>query len=66
MGAGAMAAIRVSGWAFHSTFRQSAPSEVRIRVPPAEARNHEKSKIRTPCSANGLPKRDLATGVPDG
>ena len=52
---GAMAARRVSGFSFHSTLRLSAPMAARNRVPPAEARNQEKSRIRMPCSGNGLP-----------
>ena len=55
---GAMAAIRVSGWAFHSTLITSAPSAARKRVPPAEARNQLKSKIRIPCRANGFPRAE--------
>ena len=27
-------------------------------MPPADARNHEKSTIRMPCSGNGLPRFD--------
>src|SRR5258708_13599695 len=66
---GAIAARRVSGFSFHSTFRLSAPSDARNRVPPADARNQEKSKIRTPCRGNGLPRgerrgEDLAPGKP--
>ena len=52
---GAIAARRVSGLSFHSTLKLSAPSAARKRVPPADARNHAKSRIFTPCSGNGLP-----------
>ena len=51
---GAIAASRVSGLSFHSTFKLSAPIAARKRVPPAEARNQAKSRILTPCSGNGL------------
>jgi len=51
---GAIAASRVSGLSFHSTLRLSAPIAARNLVPPAEARNQAKSRIRTPCSGNGL------------
>ena len=62
---GAMAAIRVSGWLFSSTLMLSAPNALRNRVPPAEARNHVKSRMRMPCSGNGLPRGEgaLGTGV---
>ena len=55
---GAIAARRVSGWLFHSTLMLSAPNAARNRVPPAEARNHVKSRMRMPCSGNGLPRGD--------
>jgi hypothetical protein len=55
---GDMAARRVSGLAFHSTLMTSAPSAAAKRVPPADARNHEKSKMRTPCSGKGRPRAD--------
>src|SRR5438067_1582387 len=51
---GDIAASRVSGLSFHSTLKLSAPIAARNRVPPAEARNHAKSRILTPCSGNGL------------
>ncbi len=51
---GAIAASRVSGLSFHSTLKLSAPIAARKRVPPAEARNHAKSRILIPCSGNGL------------
>ena len=51
---GAIAARRVSGLSFHSTLKLSAPIAARNRVPPADARNHAKSRIFTPCSGNGL------------
>src|SRR5712692_5604642 len=53
---GAIAAIRVSGWLFSSTLMLSAPNAARKRVPPAEARNHVKSRMRIPFSGNGLPR----------
>src|SRR5262249_33859116 len=56
---GAIAARRVSGLAFHSTFKLSAPSEARKRVPPADARNQEKSKMRIPASGNGVPFAEM-------
>ena len=59
---GAIAAIRVSGLSFHSTLMHSAPSAVRNRVPPAEARNQLKSKIRMPASGIGLPSAESAEG----
>jgi hypothetical protein len=34
----------------------SAPNAAMNRVPPADARNHEKSRMRMPCSGNGLPR----------
>src|SRR5437660_454975 len=55
---GAMAPMRVSGWALHSTLMLSAPSAARNRVPPADARNHVKSRMRIPSSGKGLPHRD--------
>ncbi len=60
-----MAAIRVSGWLFSSTLMLSAPKALRNRVPPAEARNHVKSRMRMPCRGNGLPwgERASATGT---
>ena len=51
---GAIAASRVSGLSFHSTLKLSAPIAARNRVPPAEARNHAKSRILIPCNGNGL------------
>ena len=53
-----MAAMRVSGWLFSSTLMLSAPKALRNRVPPAEARNQVKSKMRMPCRGNGLPRRE--------
>ena len=47
--------MRVSGWLFSSTLMLSAPKALRNRVPPAEARNQVKSRIRMPCKGNGLP-----------
>ena len=58
---GAIAAMRVSGWLFSSTLMLSAPKALRNRVPPAEARNHVKSRMRTPCSGNGLPRGESAS-----
>src|SRR5229473_6992242 len=51
---GAIAASLVSGLSFHSTLKLSAPNAERNRVPPAEARNHAKSKILIPCNGKGL------------
>src|SRR5216110_656613 len=51
---GAIAASRVSGLSFHSTLKLSAPIAARNRVPPAEARNHAKSRILIPCNGKGL------------
>jgi hypothetical protein len=48
--------MRVSGWLFNSTLMLSAPKALRNRVPPAEARNHVKSRMRMLCSGNGLPR----------
>ena len=62
---GAIAASRVSGFSFHSTFRLSAPIAASSRVPPADARNHEKSRMRTPCNGNGLPCGDIVGGTSD-
>ena len=45
----------VSGCVFHSTFKTSAPSAARNRVEPADARNHVKSKTRTPWSGKSRP-----------
>src|ERR1700683_4737106 len=36
------------------------------RVPPAEARNHEKSRMRTFCSGNGRPWAESAAGAVSG
>ncbi len=58
---GAIAAMRVSGWLFSSTLMLSAPKALRNRVPPAEARNHVKSRMRMPCSGNGLPRGESAS-----
>ena len=52
-----MAAMRVSGWLFSSTLMLSAPKALRNRVPPAEARNHVKSRMRMPCSGKRLAAR---------
>ena len=38
----------------------SAPNDAAKRVPPAEARNQEKSRMRTFCSGNGRPWADSA------
>jgi len=48
---GAIAAMRVSGWLFSSTSMLSAPNALRNLVPPAEARNHVKSRMRMLCSS---------------
>src|SRR3984885_14780845 len=63
---GAIAARRVSGFSFHSTLMLSAPNAAAKRVPPAEARNQEKSRIRTFCSAKGRPRADIAGGATTG
>ena len=63
---GAIAARRVSGFSFHSTLMLSAPSAAAKRVPPAEARNQEKSRMRTFCSGNGRPWADSAGAVASG
>ena len=52
--------MRVSGWLLSSTFRLSAPNAAMKRVPPAEARNQVKSRIRMSSSAKGLPRREGA------
>src|ERR1700677_2794180 len=57
---GAIAARRVSGFSFHSTLMLSAPNDAAKRVPPAEARNQEKSRMRTFCRAKGRPRADIA------
>src|SRR5580692_5502606 len=63
---GAIAARRVSGFSFHSTLMLSAPSAAAKRVPPAEARNQEKSRMRTFRSGNGRPRADNAGGPASG
>src|SRR5919106_1775887 len=55
---GAIAASRVSGCVFNSILMLSAPNALRNRVPPADARNHEKSTMRMPCRGKGLPRFD--------
>jgi hypothetical protein len=55
---GAIDAMRVSGWLFSSTLMLSAPNALRKRVPPADARNQVKSRMRMPFSAKGLPRFD--------
>src|ERR1700678_1879275 len=60
---GAFAPKRVSGLVFHSILIDSAPSATQKRVPPAEARNHVKSRIRTPARAKGFPYRDVGSDV---
>src|ERR1700722_16979688 len=63
---GAIAAGRVSGFSFHSTLMLAAPNDAAKRVPPAEARNQEKSRMRTFCRAKGRPRADIAGGAPTG
>jgi hypothetical protein len=46
--------MRVSGWLFSSTLMLSAPKAARNLVPPAEARNHVKSRMRILRRGNGL------------
>jgi hypothetical protein len=58
-----MAAMRVSGWLFSSTLMLSAPKALRKRVPPAEARNQVKSRMRMPCRGNGLPWGESPSGA---
>ena len=60
---GAMAAIRVSGLVLNSTLITSAPSELRNRVPPAEARYQPKSSTRTPLRGNGAPSAEGVLGT---
>ena len=56
---GDIAASLVSGFSFHSTLILSAPNAARMRVPPAEAKNHEKSRILMPCKAKGAPRAEI-------
>src|SRR5262249_641373 len=52
---GAIAAMRVSGWLLSSTLMLSAPNAARNRVPPADARNQVKSRMRIFPRGKGLP-----------
>src|SRR3981081_2657891 len=55
---GALAASPAAARLLRAPLRPSEPTELRNRVPPADARNHVKSSMRMPSSANGLPRDD--------